>query len=161
MMTQMQHKGESEKRRASGVIVVATGTFDLLHPGHLYYLKESRALGDELHVIVARDKNVVHKPAPIIPEIQRLVMVSALSPVTSARLGDPTDMMRPIEEIKPDIITLGCNQHFSEQDLEKRLRERGLLAQVVRICEYKEYAYCSSRDIVHSVLERECQKQKD
>ncbi|MCL2460056.1 MAG: FAD synthase [Euryarchaeota archaeon] len=141
-------------------IVVATGTFDLLHPGHLYYLKESRALGDELHVIVARDKNVMHKPAPIIPEEQRLVMVSALSPVTSARLGDLTDMMRPIEEIKPDIITLGCNQHFSEQDLERRLRDRGLFAQVVRIDEYKGYTYCSSRDIVRSVLERECQKQK-
>ncbi|HOV68584.1 MAG TPA: adenylyltransferase/cytidyltransferase family protein, partial [Methanoregulaceae archaeon] len=31
--------------------VVATGTFDLLHPGHLYYLTESRRLADELHVI--------------------------------------------------------------------------------------------------------------
>ena len=142
------------------MIVVATGTFDLLHPGHLHYLKESRALGDELHVIVARDKNVVHKPPPIVPEIQRLVMVSALSSVTSARLGDPTDMMRPIEDIKPDIITLGCNQHFSEQDLEKRLRERGLLAKVVRISEYRECTYCSSQDIVRSILERECQKQK-
>ena len=153
-------KNESEEKRNSKKIVVATGTFDLLHPGHLYYLKESRALGDELHVIVARDKNVLHKPAPIVPEIQRVVMVAALSPVTSARLGDPTDMMRPIEEIKPDIITLGCNQHFSEQDLEKRLRERGLLTRVVRIGEYKQCTYCSSRDIVQSILERECQKQK-
>jgi FAD synthetase len=153
-------KNESEKRKDARTIVVATGTFDLLHPGHLYYLKESRALGDELHVIVARDKNVLHKPAPIVPEIQRVVMVSALSSVTSARLGDPTDMMRPIEEIKPDIITLGCNQHFSEQDLEKRLRERGLVAQVIRIGEYKQCTYCSSRDIMQSILERECQKQK-
>ncbi|HQP72188.1 MAG TPA: adenylyltransferase/cytidyltransferase family protein, partial [Methanoculleus sp.] len=32
--------------------VVATGTFDILHPGHLYYLEESRKLGDELYVIV-------------------------------------------------------------------------------------------------------------
>jgi len=141
--------------------VVATGTFDLLHPGHLYYLKESRALGDELHVIVARDKNVVHKPSPIVPEMQRVVMVSALSSVTSARLGDPTDMMRPIEEIKPDIITLGCNQHFSEQDLERRLRERGLMAQIIRIGEYKECTYCSSQDIRRSIVERECQKQKN
>ena len=35
--------------------IVATGTFDILHPGHVYYLEQSRALGDELHVIVARD----------------------------------------------------------------------------------------------------------
>ncbi|MDR2854787.1 MAG: FAD synthase [Methanomicrobiales archaeon] len=136
------------------MIVVATGTFDLLHPGHLYYLQESRALGDELHVIVARDKNVLHKPAPIVPEMQRLVMVSALSLVTSARLGDPMDMMRPIEEIQPDIITLGCDQHFSEQDLEQRLKARGISARVVRIGKYAEYTYCSSREIVHSILER-------
>ncbi|MDD1677328.1 MAG: adenylyltransferase/cytidyltransferase family protein, partial [Methanomicrobiales archaeon] len=58
--------------------IVATGTFDILHPGHLFYLEESRRLGDELHVIVARDANVRHKPAPILPESQRLAMVSAL-----------------------------------------------------------------------------------
>ena len=136
------------------MIVVATGTFDLLHPGHLYYLQKSRELGDELHVIVARDKNVLHKPAPIVPELQRLVMVSALSVVTSARLGDPIDMMRPIEDIQPDIITLGCDQHFSEQDLEQRLKARGISAQVVRIDKYTEYTYCSSREIVRSILER-------
>ena len=48
--------------------VVATGTFDLLHPGHVFYLEESARLGDELHVIVARDVNVRHKPKPIVPE---------------------------------------------------------------------------------------------
>lgn len=136
--------------------IVATGTFDILHPGHLYYLNESRALGDELHVIVARDRNVLHKPTPIIPEEQRRMMVSMLAPVTSAILGDPTDMMRPIVEIQPDIITLGHNQHFSEDEIKKRLKERGISAQVMRIKEYSGQPYCSSRDIVHSILEREC-----
>ena len=51
--------------------VVATGTFDLLHPGHVLYLERSRALGDELVVIVARDVNVRHKPKPVLPEEQR------------------------------------------------------------------------------------------
>jgi FAD synthetase len=58
--------------------VLATGTFDLLHPGHVYFLTQARALGDELFVIVARDSNVTHKPKPIIPEEQRLEMVNAL-----------------------------------------------------------------------------------
>ena len=71
--------------------VVATGTFDLLHPGHIYYLEQSRALGDELHVIVARDVNVVHKPAPVVPEEQRLCMIKALAVVDDARLGDTED----------------------------------------------------------------------
>ncbi len=64
----MQARGD----RVSIRRVVATGTFDLLHPGHIYYLEESKKLGDELWVIVARDMNVKHKPRPIIPEEQRL-----------------------------------------------------------------------------------------
>ncbi|WP_342770833.1 MULTISPECIES: adenylyltransferase/cytidyltransferase family protein, partial [unclassified Methanoculleus] len=106
--------------------VVATGTFDILHPGHLYYLEESRRLGDELFVIVARDANVKHKPRPILPEDQRVRMVRALKPVDHALLGDLHDMFRPIAEIRPDIITLGFNQHFDEEDLQKRLRDREL-----------------------------------
>jgi len=58
--------------------VVATGTFDLLHPGHILYLECSKALGDELVVIVARDVNVRHKPKPVVPQDQRLRMVQSL-----------------------------------------------------------------------------------
>ena len=97
--------------------VVATGTFDLLHPGHLYYLEQSRSLGDELYVIVARDANVRHKPKPVIDEDQRLKMVAALKPVDHAVPGDLHDMFRPIREIKPAIITIGFNQHFDEAKL--------------------------------------------
>ncbi len=116
--------------------VVATGTFDILHPGHLYYLEESRKLGDELYVIVARDANVKHKPKPVIPEDQRLHMVAALKPVDHAILGDLHDMFRPIAEIQPDIITLGFNQHFDEEHLRQNLGERGLDAEVGRIAGY-------------------------
>ena len=68
-------------------LVAATGTFDLLHPGHVLYLERSKALGDELVVIVARDLNVRHKPKPIVPEDQRLRMVQALKVVDRAVLG--------------------------------------------------------------------------
>ncbi|MDD1652304.1 MAG: FAD synthase [Methanomicrobiales archaeon] len=133
--------------------VVATGTFDLLHPGHIYYLEESRKLGDELHVIVARDANVRHKPPPVIPENQRLRVVQALRIVDHARLGDPVDMFRPIEEIKPAVITLGFNQHFEESRLATALSERGIRARVVRIGEYQGDPICSSRKIVERILE--------
>jgi FAD synthetase len=131
--------------------VVATGTFDILHPGHLYYLEESRKLGDELSVIVARDANVKHKPRPILPEDQRLRMVRALKPVDHALLGDLHDMFRPIAEIRPDIITLGFNQHFDEERLRQRLRDRGLDADVVRIPGYPG-SLASSSKIVERIL---------
>ncbi len=131
--------------------VVATGTFDILHPGHLYYLEESRKLGDELSVIVARDANVKHKPRPILPEAQRLRMVRALKPVDHASLGDLHDMFRPIAEIRPDIITLGFNQHFDEENLRQRLRDRGLDADVVRIPGYPG-SLSSSSKIIERIL---------
>ncbi len=132
--------------------IVATGTFDILHPGHIYYLEESGKLGDELHVIIARDVNVKHKPRPVIPEGQRLAMVSALKPVDHAHLGDLEDMFRPIEEIRPAVITLGFNQHFDESELQRALRERGMDIDIVRIGPYTG-DFCSSKKIVREIIE--------
>lgn len=133
--------------------VVATGTFDILHPGHLYYLTESKKLGDELWVIVARDANVRHKPRPIIPEEHRLQMVAALKPVDHAILGDKTDMFNPIKEIRPSVITIGFNQHFDEIKLHQQLIERGLSPEIVRIGKYDEEDLCSSRFVVQRIIE--------
>lgn len=133
--------------------VVATGTFDLLHPGHLYYLEESKKLGEELWVIVARDANVKHKPRPIIPEEQRLRMVASLKPVDHAVLGDKTDMFRPIAEIRPAIITIGFNQHFDEIKLRQQLADRGLTPEIFRIGKYKEGDLCSSRIVVQRIID--------
>lgn len=143
------HGGDTLRR------VVATGTFDILHPGHLYYLEESRRLGDELYVIVARDQNVRHKPRPVIPEGQRRKMVAALRTVDHAVLGDLEDMFRPIEEIRPDVITFGYDQHFDEEKIRQELQKRGLSPELVRIGQYRGDPVCSSREIIRTVRERE------
>jgi FAD synthetase len=134
--------------------VVATGTFDLLHPGHVLYLERSRALGDELVVIVARDVNVRHKPKPILPEAQRQRMVQSLKPVDKAILGEELDIFKTIEQLKPDIITLGYDQHFDPGRLESELFRRGLHPRIVRIEENESCKLCSSRRIVAKILER-------
>jgi len=138
--------------RVTGRRIVATGTFDILHPGHLFYLEESKKLGDELFVIVARDANVKHKPHPIIPEDQRLAMVAALKPVDHAMLGDQTDMFRPIEKIHPDVITIGFNQMFSEETLSRQLAGRGLSPAIVRIGKFSGDDLCSSRLVVQRII---------
>jgi FAD synthetase len=134
--------------------VLATGTFDILHPGHVYFLTQARALGDELFVIVARDSNVTHKPKPIIPEDQRLDMINALEVVDKAVLGSKKDMFEPLREIRPDIIALGHDQNFDIDFLEKELTKRGLPSKVVRIPHSKKCPLCSTGAIIKEVLKR-------
>jgi FAD synthetase len=117
---------------ADGDLVVAQGTFDLIHPGHVHYLRDAAAMGDRLVVIVAREPNVTHKPALICPAEQRREVVGALSPVDEAILGDREDIFTPIERLDPAVIALGCDQHHEEATLEAALEDRGIDAAVRR-----------------------------
>ncbi len=112
--------------------VVAQGTFDLLHPGHVHYLREAKAFGDELHVIVARRQNITHKAPPVLSDRQRLETVSALKPVDAARLGHPEDIFVPIEELAPDVIVLGYDQHHDADAIRAALETRGIDCRVER-----------------------------
>ncbi len=135
------------------VRVLATGTFEILHPGHLLYLEEAKKLGDELFVVVARDVNVKRrKRTPIIPEKQRLKMVSALKVVDKAMLGSEKDIYEPLYSIKPDIIATGYDQEFDEGELEQELRKRGFNSRVVRIKKHNLNAFCKAEEIIRHTL---------
>lgn len=132
--------------------VVATGVFDILHPGHVLFLEEAKKLGDRLVVIVARDHNAEkRKNHPIIPERQRLELVSALKPVDEAVLGDHADFYAPIKDINPDIIALGRNQKFDVDALQAELEKRGLRAKVMRINAHMEGDLSSSSRIIDKI----------
>uniref|UniRef100_A0A7C3YF95 FAD synthase n=1 Tax=Geoglobus ahangari TaxID=113653 RepID=A0A7C3YF95_9EURY len=153
MSSSIDNKGFKQKYRFENVrIVVATGTFDIIHPGHIRFLEEAKKLGDYLIVIVAREKNVKHKPKPVIPEEQRRRVVEALKPVDKAILGDLNDMFKPIEEIKPDVIVLGYDQHFDEEWLKRELEKRGIHSEIIRIRVKEECELCSSAKIIERIL---------
>ena len=116
----------------SGRVALAQGTFDLLHPGHVHYLREAAEYGDELHVIVARGGNVTHKQTPVCPDRQRRDMVDALEVVDEAHLGDEEDFYVPVRAIDPDVVVLGFDQHHDVDGIRAALRDRGLDADVVR-----------------------------
>ncbi len=136
--------------------VVAQGTFDILHPGHVHYLREAKAMGDELHVILARSENVTHKPKPVLPGRQRVEMVEALEPVDDARLGNPDDIFVPIEDIGPDVIVLGHDQHHDADGIRQALSARDIDCEVARASERTrefEGELPSTRLIVERILE--------
>jgi FAD synthetase len=116
------------------VRVMASGVFDILHLGHLHYLEESKKIGDELIVVIATDKRVRElKHEPITNEITRLELVKSLKPVDDAVLGYEEDIYKIVEEIKPDIITIGFDQEHDEQLILSELSKRGLKIEVKRL----------------------------
>jgi FAD synthetase len=120
------------------VKVMATGAFDLLHMGHIYYLREAKKLGDELVVIVARDSTVRKlKHEPVTPEDMRLNIIKELKIVDDAMLGHEDDIYKIVKEVKPDIIALGYDQIHDEENIEQELKKRRLNARVVRLPKYE------------------------
>jgi len=134
---------------------VAQGTFDILHPGHVHYLQDAASYADELHVIVARKDNVTHKAPPILSDHQRVEMVRALGVVDHARLGHPDDIFVPIEEIDPDVIVLGYDQHHDAEGIRAALDERGIDCRVERATPREDHPdeLLSTGRIVDRILE--------
>lgn len=133
---------------------MATGVFDLLHPGHIYFLTEAKRLGDELVVVVARDSTArKFKHEPITTESSRLQLVAALKPVDRAILGHEGGSIYDIlEEIRPDVIALGFDQMHNEDKILEECRKRGLPTRVVRLPKF-EGDLDGTRKIVRKVAE--------
>ena len=133
---------------------MATGVFDLLHPGHVYFLTEAKRLGDELVVVVARDSTARRfKHEPITSEASRVQLVEALKPVDRAILGHEGGSIYDIlEEIRPDIIVLGFDQIHDEERILEECRKRGLKTRVVRLPKF-EGDLDGTRKIVRKVAE--------
>ncbi|HYS99245.1 MAG TPA: adenylyltransferase/cytidyltransferase family protein [Thermoplasmata archaeon] len=132
---------------------MATGVFDLLHPGHLYFLREARKLGDELWVVVARDSTARRfKHEPIMPEGSRLEMVESLKPVDRAVLGNEGDIYEILGDIRPDVIAIGYDQVHNEDRIRAECKKRGLATRVVRLPRF-EGDLDGTRKIVRKVAE--------
>ena len=133
---------------------MATGTFDLLHMGHIYYLKEAKKLGDVLIVVVATDTTVRKlKHDPITPQEIRLNLIKELKVVDEAYLGHEEDIYAIVKEIKPDIIALGFDQIHDIATIKNELKKRKLDIQVVRLSKYKgESDLEGTRRIIQKVI---------
>ncbi|MGA8604378.1 MAG: adenylyltransferase/cytidyltransferase family protein [Thermoplasmata archaeon] len=136
------------------VRVMATGVFDLLHPGHVFFLVEARKLGDELVVVVARDQTARRlKREPYVPEHIRREMVASLKPVDRAVLGSATDIYETVINERPNIIVLGYDQVWNESEVEKECARRGVPVKVVRI-PVSPHNDLATRRLVERILER-------
>ena len=146
---------EAKKRK----VVLASGTFDLLHLGHVKFLEEAKKAGGpnaKLVVIVARDSTVKKRKgrAPIIPEDQRRALIEALKVVDEALLGyEDFNIERTIEKIKPDIIAVGHDQSGIEREVRRFIEEKGLKIEVVKIRKFGREELNSSSKIMRKIIE--------
>ena len=140
--------------------VLATGVFDLLHPGHVEFLESSKkkgGLGAKLVVVVARDKTVRKRKGrgPILAEQQRLELVASLKMVDKAILGhENMDMLGVLQEIKPDIISVGYDQQEIKKSLLRLLKREGLPIRVVQIGKFGHESLNSSTKLKNKIAKQ-------
>ncbi|MGC8571054.1 DUF357 domain-containing protein [Caldivirga sp.] len=144
----------SELAKSASRKVFVAGTFDIIHPGHIGYLKYAWSLG-RVVAVVSTDESVrrIKGREPIIPAKQRAEVLGALEYVTKARVGYGDDMFRVVEEEKPDVILLGPNQPFTEDEIRRALRNRGINVEVVRMPNMVNCQLCSTTSIVKRIIE--------
>ena len=138
---------KSERAKRAGTLkVLCFGTFDGVHPGHIFFFTQCKNLGDHLTVVIARDSTVeeVKHRKPHFNEAIRQEAVQSVPVVDLAVLGDPIDKYKIIKSVHPDIICLGYDQKVFVDKLEGKLEEFGLHPRIVRIQSFKPEIYKSS-----------------
>ncbi len=103
-------KKEIDSLKAAGKRIVFTnGCFDILHAGHVRYLKEAKGLGDILIVGLNSDSSVKKlKPTrPIIPEAQRSEVLASLAAVDYVTIFAEDTPYELIRTIRPDVLVKG------------------------------------------------------
>lgn len=99
-----------ERLKADGKKIVFTnGCFDIIHIGHIRYLKEAKTLGDMLVVGLNSDRSVsmIKPDRPIIPQNHRAEVLSSLEMVDYVVLFDEETPYELIKLLKPDILVKG------------------------------------------------------
>ena len=110
-----------EWRRGGERIVLANGNFDLLHVGHVRYLRGAKELGGKLVVAVNSDESVralKGEGRPIMPEGERAEIVAALADVDAVVVFPELDVRALIREIRPDIQAKGTD--YTEDSVPER-----------------------------------------
>jgi rfaE bifunctional protein nucleotidyltransferase chain/domain len=99
-------------RSAGERIVLGNGNFDLLHVGHVRYLRGAKALGGRLVVAINSDESVralKGEGRPVMPAEERAEIVAALADVDAVVIFPELDVRALIREIRPDVQAKGTD----------------------------------------------------
>jgi rfaE bifunctional protein nucleotidyltransferase chain/domain len=124
----------AEWRRQGRAIVLANGCFDLLHVGHIRYLRAAKALGGRLVVAINSDagaRRLKGEGRPFMPEQERAEIIAALEDVDAVVVFSEPDVRALVREIRPDVQAKGTDytaESVPERDV---VRECGGRVEIV------------------------------
>lgn len=123
--------------------VMVFGTFDILHKGHINFLKQANKYG-KLIVVIGTDNNVekIKNKKPLHNINKRIQQIRELQIADKIIEGYEDDFFKIIEEKMPDVICLGYDQNT--YGLRKKINDREWNISVVRLKPFKEKTYKSS-----------------
>ena len=108
-------------RAAKEKITLANGCFDLLHVGHIRYLRAAKSLGGKLIVAINSDESVRKLKGngrPLMPATERAEILAALTDVDAAVIFPESDVRALVREIRPDVHAKGTD--YSKENVPER-----------------------------------------
>ena len=133
-------------RDAGKAVVFTNGVFDLIHPGHVRYLREARSLGDVLIVGVNADESVRRNKGegrPVTRDDERAELVAALACVDAVTVFDEPTVERLIEAIRPDFHAKGTD--YTTDTVPERETVRSYGGRIAIVGDPKDH---STRDLL-------------
>jgi rfaE bifunctional protein nucleotidyltransferase chain/domain len=153
LLTREELKRRAESWHASGeTITLSNGAFDLLHVGHVRYLRAAKQLGRKLVVAINSDESVralKGEGRPVMPAEERAEIVAALSDVDAVVIFSEPDVRALVREIRPDIHAKGTD--YTAENVPERDTVIECGGRVEIVGDPKDH---STSEIIRSRLER-------
>jgi len=141
-------------RKQGKKLVFTNGCFDLLHLGHIRYLKKAKSLGDILVVGLNSDRSVKKikgEKRPILPEKERAEILSSLWFVDYVVLFNEETPERLIKELEPDVLVKGADWKLKEIVGADLVRSRGGVVRGIPL-----YKGRSTTSVIDEIIRRYC-----
>jgi FAD synthetase len=116
-------------------VVMVGGAFEIIHPGHIHTIREAKALGNTLIVVVATDESVKRSKGrdPVTGQELRVELVSSLRPVDLALPGNKGSIYDILQRIRPDVVAVGYDQRHDTDEISREAARRGVNVTAVRL----------------------------
>ena len=141
-----------QQERAQGRrIVLANGCFDILHVGHVRYLKGAKSEGDLLVVAINSDtsvRNIKGPGRPILNEQVRAQLVAALGVVAYVTIFDEPNVTALLQSLRPDVHAKGTD--YTVETVPERETARQLGTRIAIVGDAKDH---STRDLLARLRE--------